>query len=341
MTCTVTSVRAARAHRVEEMGHRARAAIEGQVRLGGGRVGVPAGDGDATSHELVDELEGAVQLGCERHLAHRAGVEQTTQQREVGCAAALGVVGTETLRRQERPLEVRADDARPAAAGRHGSERRSEIDLRRRDERRLERGDPAGQERLAGAPIAIAVGDLEVHAGEAVGLQIDEPRSGDQRPATATDPERGDHAILDLDVARQQAAVDERGSDAEPHGVPSPVGAAAPRTLPAASRRAWASLGSTPASSATRATSRSSSDAARAARAASSSQPAARQQMRTARSRSFAFATRIPLMRLPYVRPRLTISAVEKALSASFWAVPAFSRVEPAMTSGPTASTTA
>ena len=36
--------------------------------------------------------------------------------------------------------------------------------------------------------------------------------------------------------------------------------------------------------------------------------------MRTARSRSFAFATRIPLMRLPYVRPRRIICAVENAL---------------------------
>ena len=41
------------------------------------------------------------------------------------------------------------------------------------------------------------------------------------------------------------------------------------------------------------------------------------------------------------MRPRRTISAVEKALSASFCAVPAFRRVEPAMTSGPTGSTTA
>ena len=109
----------ARAHRVEQVGDRARAAIEGQVRLGGGRVGVPAGHGDPAPDQLVDELEGAVQLGRERHLAHRAGLEQPPQQGEVGRAAALGVMRAEPLRRQERALEVRADDPRAAALDGH------------------------------------------------------------------------------------------------------------------------------------------------------------------------------------------------------------------------------
>ena len=41
-------------------------------------------------------------------------------------------------------------------------------------------------------------------------------------------------------------------------------------------------------------------------------------------------------MRLPYVLPSRTIVIVEIMLSTSFCAVPAFSRVEPAITSAPT-----
>ena len=41
-------------------------------------------------------------------------------------------------------------------------------------------------------------------------------------------------------------------------------------------------------------------------------------------------------MRFPKVLPRRTIATVEIMLSTSFCAVPAFRRVEPAMTSGPT-----
>jgi hypothetical protein len=60
---------------------------------------VAARDGDAAADELVDELEGAVQLGRQRHLADRAGIEQPPQQGEVGGAAARGVVGAEPPRR--------------------------------------------------------------------------------------------------------------------------------------------------------------------------------------------------------------------------------------------------
>jgi hypothetical protein len=291
--------RDARAHRVEEVRHGARAAIEGEVGLGRGGVGVAAGDRDPAGDQLVDELEGAVQLGRQRHLAHRAGIEEAAQQREVGRAAALRVVGAQALGRQEGPFQMSADDPRPAAAGRHRGQRGGQIDLRRSDERRLEGGHAAGEQGLAGPQVPVGVGDLEVDAGEPVGLQVDEARRGDERAARLADPERGDDAVLDLDVAGQQAPVDERGAHAEPHGEASGTRAAASRTLPDAASRACASPASTPASSITSATSRSSPQPARAPRAASSSQPAARQQMRTARSRSFALATRIALMRLP------------------------------------------
>ena len=58
--------------------------------------------------------------------------------------------------------------------------------------------------------------------------------------------------------------------------------------------------------------------------------------IRTARSRSFLFAGRIYFMRLPYTLPNLTITPVDIMLSTSFCAVPAFIRVEPEITSGPT-----
>jgi hypothetical protein len=40
------------------------------------------------------------------------------------------------------------------------------------------------------------------------------------------------------------------------------------------------------------------------------------------------------------VRPSRTITAVDSALRISFWAVPAFIRVEPVMTSGPVSTAT-
>jgi hypothetical protein len=163
MTWTVTSgarqrghgdARIARrrwAHRVEQVRDRARAAIEGQVRLGGRRVGVPAGDGDARADELVDQLEGARQLGRQRHLAHRAGVEQPPQQREVGRAAALGVVAPSRCGDRNGPSRCAPMHPRAAALARHRAQRRGEVDLGRGDEGRLEGGDAGGQQRFAGA----------------------------------------------------------------------------------------------------------------------------------------------------------------------------------------------
>ena len=58
--------------------------------------------------------------------------------------------------------------------------------------------------------------------------------------------------------------------------------------------------------------------------------------MRVARSLSFADPVRTSTIRLPYVLPIRTIGIVVSMFSTSFVAVPAFMRVEPAMTSGPT-----
>ena len=68
----------------------------------------------------------------------------------------------------------------------------------------------------------------------------------------------------------------------------------------------------------------------------SSDAPLASTTLRRARSRSFALAGVTPTIRPPYVRPSRIIVTVEIVLRTSFCAVPAFSRVEPAITSGPT-----
>src|ERR1700756_3120215 len=79
-------------------------------------------------------------------------------------------------------------------------------------------------------------------------------------------------------------------------------------------------------------------DPHRAAGAACSSTPAASRTIRTARRRSFALVARTSTMRDPYALPSAIITLVESALSTTFCAVPAVSRVEPASTSGPVSS---
>jgi hypothetical protein len=57
---------------------------------------------------------------------------------------------------------------------------------------------------------------MEVDAAESVDVQVDEPRRSDTASRTAVQPDRGNAAVGDLDVARQKLAVDERGLDSEP-----------------------------------------------------------------------------------------------------------------------------
>src|SRR3989441_1784387 len=80
-------------------------------------------------------------------------------------------------------------------------------------------------------------------------------------------------------------------------------------------------------------------DDSRRRRASSSSTPVSSRTMRIARSRSLLLAGRMSIMRSPLVRPSFTIAAVESMFSASFVAVPALSRLEPARISGPTRRT--
>ena len=111
-----------RAHRVEEVRDGVDAALEGGVRLVTGRVGVPERDGDAALLEQVDQLEGAGQLGRERDQPHRAGGQQSLEERGIGVAPELGGMRAEALGREERPFEVDAEDPRAFRGERHRAE---------------------------------------------------------------------------------------------------------------------------------------------------------------------------------------------------------------------------
>ena len=88
----------------------------------------------------------------------------------------------------------------------------------RRDHRRPVRGDAGGEHRLAGAPPSRP-------RSRASGRRRAKPltwRSTNPGAAIplprALEPDRGDRAVRDLDVAGNEGAADERGGDAEPHG---------------------------------------------------------------------------------------------------------------------------
>ena len=76
----------------------------------------------------------------------------------------------QALRREKRPFEVRAEDARADRLGRNRTERGDEILLRRGDEGRLEGGDAGFEERVACLPVSGKVRAGEVDAAEAVHL---------------------------------------------------------------------------------------------------------------------------------------------------------------------------
>src|SRR4051794_6792933 len=126
----------------------------------------------------------------------------------------------ETARREERPFEVRAEVPRADLAGGNLAQRCDELLLGRRHERRLKRRDSRREHRLACATVRGSVGRGEVDAAEAVDVEVDEAGYRDARTAS-THADARDPRALDLDVARDEPAVDERRLDAEPHSVRS------------------------------------------------------------------------------------------------------------------------
>ncbi len=175
-------------------------------------------DDHASLEEPVDQRVGAGKLGSERHQPHRPAVEQQVEQREVGIASRRRHVRSETLRREERTLEVDAEDPGTAGVALGDLAHRGEqLVLRRGDQSRQVRGDARLEQRLARAPVAVGVGVEEIDATEAVHLQIDEARDGEPPADGAAEADGEDPPLADLDVAGNEGPVDVRGFDTQSH----------------------------------------------------------------------------------------------------------------------------
>src|SRR5216684_3930740 len=123
----------------------------------------------------------------------------------------------EPLRRDERPLEMRADDVRCGAVLRNLVQRRRQLVLGRRDEGRLIGGHTAREQRFARSPVTLSVGREEVDAREPVDLQVDETRSSDSGSVRRTQADSRDLTVGNLDVAGNEPALDERGLYSQSH----------------------------------------------------------------------------------------------------------------------------
>ena len=239
-----------RRHRVEEVRDRAHTAVEREIRLGRCRVRVAARDDDAALLQHVDQLERSVQLGSERHLRDRPGLEQPLEESQIGISARRRWVCAEALGREKRALEMGAEDARSRRCRRNRIQRCDEIRLGRGDEGRLECRHACFEQRLAGAAVAVGIRSREVDSAEAVDLQVDETGNCDPAPGALAEGDVRDGAVRDRDVSRDEDALDDGSLDAEPHRASRLF-----RTLPLATfSRNRASSALTPASSETMAT---------------------------------------------------------------------------------------
>ena len=270
-----------------------------------------------------------------------------TGRRRAGARAAPGrgrggaAAGCAPSRIGERNGPSRCAPSIRGPIGSRGTsrERGDELLLGRRDQGRLEGRHAGLEQRLAGAAVARGVGRGEVDAAEAVHLQVDEARDRDAAPRRAVRARRPRSGRRRS--RRRRARARRRRPRPRRRASRSALQARARtrRRRPRAARRALGA--STPASSETMATFASPSAAASAASSALVGHVGREPTARRARARSFAFVATTSTIRLPYVRPSRTIVTVEIVFSTSFCAVPAFIRVEPAITSGPTTATTA
>src|SRR5205823_899963 len=294
-------------------------------------------DDDLALEQPLDQHVRAGQFGRERVRRHSSRVELAVEQGEIRIAPVLPWMGSEPLRREKWPLHVGADDARRGPVRRHRAQRVQHRALGRGDERRLERGDAALEQRGARAFVVRGRGGQEVDAGVAVHLEVDKTGHRDTAAPPPGETHRDDGSVLDLDVPENELSADERSFDAEPHALPPSAIRTEP---PAPSSRSRAIDGSIPARSDTSATRASPPAAASASSTSCSSAPLASWTFLRARSRSLAFSGATPTINPANVRPRRIIVTVEIALRTSFCAVPAFRRVEPDTTSGPTMTAT-
>src|SRR5439155_22393588 len=91
---------------------RLRSPREGFPGFCGGAVRMTARDGHASLTQQIHQLVGTRKLGRERHVAHRAGVEEASQQPAIRVAPRLRRTRAEPLRGNERTFEMRTDDVR-------------------------------------------------------------------------------------------------------------------------------------------------------------------------------------------------------------------------------------
>ena len=122
----------------------------------------------------------------------------------------------ETPRGEERPLEVATENARPDVAERNFAQRRDELVLRRRHERRLKSRDAGREHRFRRTAVRGCVGRGEVDAAEAVDVQVDEAGHRDAG-AAPLHADASDAPVVHVDVAGDEPAADERRLDAQSH----------------------------------------------------------------------------------------------------------------------------
>src|SRR5690348_5875371 len=284
---------AQRPHRVEEMRHGSNPAVEGDLGLLGGRVGVPARDRDTSQLQELDQDIGARQFRGERDEANRACPDQALEQADIRVATPGGRVCTEPGRRKERALEVYAEDARAVIRLWDLAQRREQVLLRRGDERRQVRRHAALEHGVAGLAETLRVGFEQIDTPEAVHLEVDESGCRNSAAVRRGEPVCRDRAVRDLDVARNQAPLNQGRRDAQPHSRAS-------RTFPAArSSRSRAESASMPASRETIATFALPWAAASAPSTSWSEAPVASCTARRARARSFSFVAATSTFKSP------------------------------------------
>ncbi len=102
------------------------------VRLGGGRVGVAGGDGDRRARRARRSARTRPEARARASSAATgAGRQQPPQQRQVRRRGGARVVRARAQRREERALEMGAQDARADALDRHRAQRGQQRLLRR------------------------------------------------------------------------------------------------------------------------------------------------------------------------------------------------------------------
>ena len=140
-----------RTHRVEEVRHAPHAEIEGARSPA--RRSRPSGRPRRRSRGVqpLDDLVARRELRRERDETDRPRVEEPLEQSEVGVAASGRRMDPEAQSRQERPFEMRAEDARPVRLSRHLAEGGEELLFGGRDEGREVGSDAGLEERFPGA----------------------------------------------------------------------------------------------------------------------------------------------------------------------------------------------